>query len=208
MKKILLIVEGWEIALDDGYINSLDSKINDFKKKNWISNNDSEDHSNESNFSLIDKSDTRDNNLTLRLKGLGKRQVENFWFHCGCIIYYHLHSQLGNNKRIRTGNVYRLSLTTLGTWFEKTRNISIWLPIVKWLSFNSVIKSISISPGSNSLFQSYEGNITNTKRMMCDLKKYNIKILTQTKICVGVATNTHQYIRCNCKGRNVKTFVI
>ena len=28
----------------------------------------------------MDKSDTRDNNLTLRLKGLGKRQVENFGF--------------------------------------------------------------------------------------------------------------------------------
>ena len=49
-------------------------------KKIGISNNDSEDHSNESNFSLTDKSDTRDNNLTLRLKGLGKRQFENFGF--------------------------------------------------------------------------------------------------------------------------------
>ena len=36
-----------------------------------MSNDDSEDNSNESYFSLIDKSDTRDNNLTLRLKGLG-----------------------------------------------------------------------------------------------------------------------------------------
>ena len=53
-------------------MNSLDSKINDFKNKVGISNDDSEDNSNESNFSLIDKSDTRDTNLTLRLKGLDK----------------------------------------------------------------------------------------------------------------------------------------
>ena len=51
-----------------------------------MSNNDSEDNSNESNFSLIDKSDIRDNNLTLRLKCLGKRQVEKNWFYRGCII--------------------------------------------------------------------------------------------------------------------------
>ena len=76
MKKRLLIVEGWDIAVDDDYVNSLDSKINDFKNKFGMSNDDSEDNSNESNFSLIDKSDTRDTNLTLRLKGLDKRQVE------------------------------------------------------------------------------------------------------------------------------------
>ena len=43
--------------------------------------------------------------------------------------------------------------------------------------------------------------------MICDLKKYDIKILTQTKMCVGVTTNTHQYIRSNCKGRNDKKFL-
>ena len=76
MKKRLLIVEGWDIAVDDDYVNSLDSMIYDFKNKFRISNDDSEDNSNQSNFSLIDKSDTSDNNLSLRLKGLGKRQVE------------------------------------------------------------------------------------------------------------------------------------
>ena len=76
MKKRLLIVEGWDIVVDGDYVNSLDSKINDFKNKVGISNDDSEDNSNESNFSLINKSDTRDNNLTLRLKRLSKRQIE------------------------------------------------------------------------------------------------------------------------------------
>ena len=37
---------------------------------------DSYDNSNDSNIRFIDKYNTRDNNLTLRLKGLGKRQVE------------------------------------------------------------------------------------------------------------------------------------
>ena len=41
---------------------------------------------------------------------------------------------------------------------------------------------------------------------MCGLKKYNIKILTQTKICFGVTTNTHQSIRSYCKDRNDKYF--
>ena len=40
MKKRLLIVEGWDIAVDEDYVN-----------KFRISNNDSEDNSNESNFS-------------------------------------------------------------------------------------------------------------------------------------------------------------
>ena len=64
MKKIQLIVEGWDIAVDDDYVNSFDSKINDFKNKFQISNDDSEDNSNESNFSLTYKSDTHYNNLT------------------------------------------------------------------------------------------------------------------------------------------------
>ena len=55
------------------YVNSLDSKVNDVKNKFGISNDHSEDNSNESNFSLIEKSDSHDNNLFLRLKGLGKR---------------------------------------------------------------------------------------------------------------------------------------
>ena len=89
-------------------MNSFDSKINDVKNKVGMSNDDSEDNSNESNFSLIDKPDTRYNNLTLRLKCLGKRQVEISVFHRGCMIYFHLHSHLGNNKRIKTCKVYRL----------------------------------------------------------------------------------------------------
>ena len=80
MKKRLLIVEGWDIVVNDDYVNFLDSKINDVKNKIGISNDDSKDDSNESIFSLIDKSDTRDNNLILCLKALGKRQVENFGF--------------------------------------------------------------------------------------------------------------------------------
>ena len=85
---------------------------------------------------------------------------------------------MGYNSHIKTWKVYRLSLSTIGTWFEKKSNISIWLPIVKLLSFKSVQKFIPISPSSNSLFQCYEGNITNTKRMMCGLKKCDMNILT------------------------------
>ena len=85
-------------------------------------------------------------------------------------MYFHLHSQLANNSRIKTYNVCRLPLSTIGTRFEKKCNRSIWLPIVKSLSFNIVIKSIPISPSSNSSFQSYEENITKIKRMTCGYK--------------------------------------
>ena len=67
--------------------------------------------------------------------------------------------------------MYCLPLITIGTWFEKKCNKSIWLPIVKSLSFNSVIKYTSISPSSNSSFQNNEKNITKTKRMMCEFKE-------------------------------------
>ena len=93
---------------------------------------------------------------------------------------------------MKTCKVYRLPLTTLGVWFKKKCNISIWLPIVKSLSFINVIKTIPISPISNSLFQSYEENITKTKRMMSGLKKCDMKILTRTKIYFGVTTNIDQ----------------
>ena len=104
MKDRLLIVEEWDITVDDDYVNSLDSKINDVKNKIRISNDDSEDDSNEQNFSLIDKSDTHDNNLTLRLKEVCKRQLEQLVYR-GRIIYFHLHSQLENNKGIKTCHV-------------------------------------------------------------------------------------------------------
>ena len=118
----------------------------------------------------------------------------------------HLHSQLGNNSRIETFKVYRLPLSTIGTWFIKKWNISIWLPIVKSLSFNNVIHSIQISTISKSRFQIYEENISKIKRMMCGLKKDDIKILTQTKIYCGITTNTHQSIRSYCKDRNDQSF--
>ena len=105
MKNRLLIVKGWDIVIDDDYVNSLDPKINDVKNKIGISNDDSEDNSNESNVSLTDKSDTHDNNLTLRLKEVCKRQLEQLVYR-GRIIYFHLHSQLENNKGIKTCHVF------------------------------------------------------------------------------------------------------
>ena len=60
--KKLLIVDGLDIAVDDDYVNSLDSKINYVKKTLWISNNESEDDTNESKLSLIDKYDSHDTN--------------------------------------------------------------------------------------------------------------------------------------------------
>ena len=80
MKKRLLIVERWDIAVDDDYVNFLDSKINDVKNTFGISNNESEDNTNESNLSLIDKYDSHDTNMFLRLKGFGKRQIEKVGF--------------------------------------------------------------------------------------------------------------------------------
>ena len=62
MKKRLLIVDGWDIAVDGDYVNSLDSKINYVKKTLRISNNESEDDTNESKSSLIDKYDSHDTN--------------------------------------------------------------------------------------------------------------------------------------------------
>ena len=50
MKKLLLIVERWNITVDNDYVNSLDSKINDVKNKIGMSNDDSDDNSNDSNF--------------------------------------------------------------------------------------------------------------------------------------------------------------
>ena len=105
MKNRLLIVKGWDIVIDDDYVNSLDPKINDVKNKIGISNDDSEDNSNESNDNLTDKSDTHDNNLTLRLKEVCKRQLEQLVYR-GRIIYFHLHSQLENNKGIKTCHVF------------------------------------------------------------------------------------------------------
>jgi len=80
MKKRLLIVDGWDIAVDDDYVNSLDSKINDVKNTFGISIKESEDNTNESKLSLIDKNNSHDTNLFLRLKGLGKRQIEKVGF--------------------------------------------------------------------------------------------------------------------------------
>ena len=76
MKKKLLIVEGRDILVDDDYVNSLDSKINDVKNTFGISINESEDNTNKSKLSLIDKYDSHDTNLSLRFIGLGKRKIE------------------------------------------------------------------------------------------------------------------------------------
>ena len=56
MIEILLIVDRQDIAVDDDCVNSLNSKINDFKNKVGLSNDDCNDNSNESNFCFVDKS--------------------------------------------------------------------------------------------------------------------------------------------------------
>ena len=84
MKKRLLVVEEWDIAVDDDYLNSLHTKMNVVKNNTCISNNDSKDTTNESNIRLIDNNDSHENNLFLRLKGLSNRQIEKSWFHRGC----------------------------------------------------------------------------------------------------------------------------
>ena len=82
---------------------------------------------------------------------------------------------MGNNSRIKTCNVFRLPLSTIGAWFEKRINILIWLPIVNSLSFKSVLKYIPISSISNCSFKGYEKNITMNKRMIYSVKKYDTK---------------------------------
>ena len=120
---------------------------------------------------------------------------------------YHIfhHSQLCNNSHSKTCNFFYLPLSTIGTWFEKKSNTSIWLPIFKSLSFQSVLKYIPIFPISNSIFKSYKENVTTSKRMMCGLKN-NTKQLIQTKIFFVISTNTHQSIRFHSKDRNDKVF--
>ena len=46
MTKILLIVDGWDIAINDDYVNSLDSNINDVMNKIGLSNDDCDDMNN------------------------------------------------------------------------------------------------------------------------------------------------------------------
>ena len=61
-------------------MNSLALKINNVNNKIELSNDDCDDNRNESNFSFVGKSNTRDHNLTLRFKGVGKRQIEKVGF--------------------------------------------------------------------------------------------------------------------------------
>ena len=121
---------------------------------------------------------------------------------------------MGYNSHIKTWKVYRLSLSTIGTWFEKKSNISIWLPIVKSLLFKSILKSIPISPSSNSSFQNYKESIIESNRIMRGLKKYDVKLLTQTKICfllLQILTNQFYSYYKDRNGKNVlknRPFVI
>ena len=52
MTKILLIVDRWDIDVDDVYVNYLVSKINDVKNEIGLSNDDSDNNSNDPNFSF------------------------------------------------------------------------------------------------------------------------------------------------------------
>ena len=105
-------------------------------------------------------------------------------------------------------------MSTIGTWFEKKSNISIWLPIVKSLLFKSILKSIPISPSSNSSFQNYKESIIESNRIMRGLKKYDVKLLTQTKICfllLQILTNQFYSYYKDRNGKNVlknRPFVI
>ena len=74
-------------------------------------------------------------------------------------------------------------MSTIGTWFEKKGNISIWLPIVKPLSLQSVLKSIPICPICNSVFKGCEANVAMSKKMMYGLKIYCTKITSNKNIC-------------------------
>ena len=82
---------------------------------------------------------------------------------------------MGNNSRIKTYKVFRLPLSTIGTWFEKRSNILIWLPIVNSLSLKRVLKYIPISPISNCSFKGYEKNVIISKIMIYGVKKYDTK---------------------------------
>ena len=57
-------------------MNSLALKINNVNNKIELSNDDCDDNNNELNFCFVDTSNTPDHNWSLRLKALGKRQVE------------------------------------------------------------------------------------------------------------------------------------
>ena len=85
-------------------------------------------------------------------------------------------------------------MSTIGIWFEKKSNTLIWLPIVKSLSLQSVLKSIPIFPISNNLFQCYEENITMSKTIIFGFKKYDTNILLQTKIYVKLDFSSSLYM--------------
>ena len=96
------------------------------------------------------------------------------------------------NRPKLTGIFFSLPASTLGTWFEKKRNISVWLPLVRNLSFEYIVRSIPKRQANNRYFLINEKYIC-TNKMMNDLKKYENRIsFTQTKICFGASPNSQQ----------------
>ena len=71
---------------------------------------------------------------------------------------------------------YSTSVSTLGTSFEKINNISVWLPLVKHLSFESAMYSIPKSILTNSRYLFIKKKIISTNQIMINLKKYENKM--------------------------------
>ena len=86
--------------------------------------------------------------------------------------------------------------------------MSIWLPLVRHLSFECVILSIPIRQVNNRYFLINEKDIY-TNKMMIDLKKYRNNIsFTQTKICFGSSTNSQQFKHFICRLRDCTSLEI
>ena len=84
---MISIIDGWEISVDDDYVNFLDSKINNVKNSIGLSNYDCGNIINDLDSYFVDKYNTCDHKLTLCHKCLGNRQVGKNWLYRSCIIF-------------------------------------------------------------------------------------------------------------------------
>ena len=75
--------------------------------------------------------------IKVSFKGLTGRQREKDWRYQSCIIYLHLCAQLSKSHGQVTRTVTSTYVSTLETWFVKNNKISVLLPLVKYLLFDS-----------------------------------------------------------------------
>ena len=88
---------------------------------------------------------------------LRARKSDKYCRHRSCIIRFPLYLQLSKNYRQVTSNVFSRPVSTFVVWFTKITNISVWLPLGRYVLFESDICSIPKNPLSNSRYLSIKG---------------------------------------------------